>query len=311
MNKDGINGIHMLGRLDEKRSGQLFCSRALRKELSDVKENREMSKYSKIVYYITGGYPLAIALLAGLLRFKEKPGQWEAVLQQLRHIPGMEEAQGVEGNKITESVLSKGGHIEWQMSPITKAKLSIRTTTIERVFLASFEDIPNDLKSCFLYLAAIPKNTTIYADEVVRIWMAEGFIKRQQGKTLEELGHTYLKELVLRCLVHIDKMNNVGIIEKVIVHRSLYGFLHSETREAGFMDVHGMNEVFVPPSVRRLSFTSFKGGHTTFTNKFCKLHFIICWVQEKDPSNDGQGVNQKHQQSGMISSFFVCPSSFV
>ncbi|KAM3318568.1 hypothetical protein ACQJBY_035996 [Aegilops geniculata] len=299
MNKDGINGIHMLGRLDEKRSGQLFCSRASRKELSDVKENREMSKYSKIVYDITGGYPLAIVLLAGLLRFKEKPGQWEAVLQQLRHIPGMEEAQGVEGNKIAESVLSKG--------LITKAKLSTRTTTIERVFWASFEDIPNDLKSCFLYLAAIPKNTTIYADEVVRIWMAEGFIKPQQGKTLEELGHTYLKELVLRCLVHIDKMNDVGIIEKVIVHRSLYGFLHSEAREAGFMDVHGTNEVFVPPSVRRLSFASFKGGHTTFTNKFCKLRSIICWVQEKEPSNDGQGVNQKRRHDLK----FLCGSKFL
>ncbi|XP_044392459.1 putative disease resistance RPP13-like protein 2, partial [Triticum aestivum] len=308
MNKDGINGIHMLGRLDEKRSRQLFCSRASRKELSDVKENGEMSKYSKIVYDITGGYPLAIVLLAGLLRFKEKPGQWEAVLQQLRLIPRMEDAQGVEENKITESVLSKGVHIEWQMSPITKSKLSTRTTTIERVFWASFEDIPNDLKSCFLYLAAIPKNTTIYTDEVVRIWMAEGFIKPQQGKTLEELGHAYLKELVLRCLVHIDKMNDVGIIEKVVVHQSLYGFLHSEAREAGFMDVHGMHDVFVPPSVRRLSFMSFKGGHMMrFTNKFCKLRSIICWVQEKDRSNDGQGVNQKRRHDLK----FLCGSKFI
>ncbi|XP_020169352.2 putative disease resistance RPP13-like protein 2 [Aegilops tauschii subsp. strangulata] len=247
MNKDGINGIHMLGRLDEKRSGELFCWRAFRKEVFDVKE--DTSKYDNIVHDITGGYPLAIVLLAGLLRFKEKPGQWEAVLQQLRHGPGTrKEAQGVEGNK---------------MSSTTQDNLSTRTT-LERVFWESFEDLPNDLKSCFLYLVACPKNTSIDVDVIVRMWMAEGFIKPQSGKTMEELGYNFLKELALRCLVHIEKMNRMGKIELVSVHRSLYQFLYSEAREAGFIDVHGMHDIFVPPS-------------------------------EKDPSNDSQSRNHKGQ----------------
>ncbi|XP_044454890.1 toMV susceptible protein tm-2 isoform X1 [Triticum aestivum] len=299
MNKNGINGIHQLNRLDEERSGQLFCSRVLRKR--EYNENDEymsiydrfmfrwrkeqsneegnMRKYHKIVYDITGGYPLAIVVLAGLLRFKEKPGQWEALLQQLNSASasGMEEAQG---NQITGA----GLHNKWEMSPTT-ANLSTGTT-IERVFWASFEDLPNDLKSCLLYFAAFPKNSAHYADELVRMWMAEGFIKPQKGKTMEELGHNYLKELVVRCLVQIEDMNDVGGINKVMVHRSFHGFLHSEAHEAGFIEVHDKHDIFVPPSVRRLSYHSLNGRYTTFTNKFPKLRSFLCQVSVLDQDQD-------------------------
>uniref|UniRef100_A0A453MLL8 Uncharacterized protein n=1 Tax=Aegilops tauschii subsp. strangulata TaxID=200361 RepID=A0A453MLL8_AEGTS len=306
LNKDGINGIHMLNRLDEKRSGELFCSRASRKEMSDVKE--DMSKYDKIVYDITGGYPLAIVLLAGLLRFKEKPGQWEAVLQLLRPGPGMEEAQGVEGNKIIGSVLPKGRRrIEWRMSSTTQSNLSTRTT-LERVFWASFEDLPNDLKSCFLYFAAFSKCTSMPADDIVRIWIAEGFIKPQKGKTMEELGYNYLNELLLRCLVKVEEeANDAYINEEFSVHKRLHGFLQSEAREAGFIDVHDTYDIFVPPSVRRLSFMSFERGHTAFTNKFRKLRSFISCVDEQDQRNDSQGVYQKRRHDLK----FLCRSKFL
>ncbi|VAH52300.1 unnamed protein product [Triticum turgidum subsp. durum] len=319
MNKDGVNKIHLLSRLDEKQSGQLFRSRAFRKQEYSESEHmgiydRIMSHwrsfrkeesneegntrmYDKIVYDITGGYPLAIVVLAGLLRFKEKPGQWEAVLQQLRPGPGTEEKQDSRGNQITEDV--QGKCIEWQTGPATQANTST-TTTIERVFWASFEDLPNDLKSCFLYFAAFPKNIVQYASQMVQMWMAEGFIKPQKGKTMEELGHDYLKEMVLRCLVQIEDTNAAGGIEGVRVQRNLHGFLHSEAREAGFVEVHDMHDAFVPSSVRRLSFMSFGGRYTTLTNKFPKLRSFICRVEEEDEqSDDSQGVDMKHRWHDM------------
>ncbi|KAG2562558.1 disease resistance protein RGA2-like isoform X2 [Panicum virgatum] len=295
MNKGIKNGIRHLGRLDKEKSVKLFCSRALRTNLSDETTVNSMSKYSEVVYNITWGYPLAIVVLAGLLRFKEKPGQWTAVLQQLKSGPPMEEAhqQDGEGNQITGPAMFQEDRIEEKTmsSPPTEAANLSTRTSIERVFWASFEDLPNDLKSCFLYLAAFPKDTFLSTDSIVRMWMAEGFIRPQKGKTIEELGHDYFKELALRCLVQVSLMNEAGCIKKVIVHGRLHGFLHSEAREAGFIDVHDMHDVFVPPSVRRLSFMSFQGGYTKFTNKFCKLRSFICWAKEKDhrPSSNGGG----------------------
>ncbi|KAM0887286.1 hypothetical protein ACQ4PT_029144 [Festuca glaucescens] len=295
MNLPYISGIHMLSRLDEGGSGQLFCSRAFRKdELSDKKNSK--SKYDKIVYDITGGHPLAIVVLAGLLRFKEKPGQWEAVLQQLRPCSGTEEGQDDEDNQITGAVLSQEKRIDSKMSPTTQAKLSTRTT-IERVFWASFEDLPNDLKSCFLYFATFSKDTFLFADSVVRMWIAEGFIKPQKGKTMEQLGHNYLKELVLRCLVQIISISDAGGIEKVSVHRSLHGFLQSEVREAGFVEVHDMHYVFVPPSVRRLSFQSFDGRYGIFSNKLSKLRSFICCVTTAQNSSGNTDVDKEKENN--------------
>lgn len=303
MNKGISDGIRHLSRLDKEKSVKLFCSRAVRTNLSDETTGKSMmSKYREVVYNITWGYPLAIVVLAGLLRFKEKPGQWTAVLQQLRSGPPMEEAhqQNGEGNQVTGPAMFQEDHVEEKMSPPTTEAATLSTrTSIERVFWASFEDLPNDLKSCFLYLAAFPKDTFLFTDGIVRMWMAEGFIRPQKGKTIEELGHDYFKQLALRCLVQVSAMDEAGGIKIIIVHRRLHGFLQSEAREAGFIDVHDMHDVFVPPSVRRLSFMSFQGGYTNFTNKFYKLRSFICWAKEKDhhPSSYGGGsggVDEEH-----------------
>ncbi|XBJ20117.1 hypothetical protein VPH35_010986 [Triticum aestivum] len=279
MNREGsTSGIHQLSRMNKERSGEVFRSRAFKEAESD--EEGSKSKYDQIVYDITGGYPLAIVVLAGLLRFKERPGQWEAVLQQLRPGrpgPGME-AEDDEG---------KADCMEREMSPHpTQVNLSsTRTTTMERVFWASFEDLPNDLKSCFLYFAAFSKNRGFHADEVVRMWIGEGFIKPQKGKTVEEVGHGYLKELVLRCLVDTLEMVD-GDIKSIKVHASLHVLLQSEVREAGFVEVHDTYHVFVSPSVRRLSFLSFDSKQVKFTKKLPKLRSFICRVEEQETEEE-------------------------
>jgi hypothetical protein len=276
MNRENINGVHQLSRLHKGRSAELFRSRAFKKDESDSEEGY-MSKYDQIVYDITGGYPLAIVVLAGLLRFKERPGQWEAVLQQLSPAAsGMEAADGADQ--------AQDGEANTENRIKTQLHLSTRTT-MERVLWASFEDLPNDLKSCFLYFAAFSKNRGHYADEVVRMWIGEGFVKPHKGKTMEELGHGYLKELAVRCLVDILEVAD-GVITAVKIHPRLHGFLHSEVREAGFVEVHDTNDVLVPPSVRRLSFLSFDNKYVSFTKKLPKLRSFICRVEESELSED-------------------------
>ncbi|CAL4888628.1 unnamed protein product [Urochloa decumbens] len=293
MNQAGVNGIVLLSRLDKEDSGLLFRSRAsTREELRDYGDMMTANNmYNKIVYDITGGYPLAIVVLAGLLRFKESPGQWEAVLQQLWSA-GPRRMEEVVAMVQGGSGSGEGQQQQQKIEANNKLDVSLstesRTTMIERVFWASFEDLPDDLKSCFLYFATFRENVDSSALQVVRMWVAEGFIKpRKGGKTLEELGHNYLKELVLRCLVQVEGGHNNfdGIIDSLVrIHPRLIGLLHSEAREAGFMEAHDismMPHVFVPPSVRRLSCMGFGGRYTTtpspFTNKqFPKLRTFTC-----------------------------------
>ncbi|KAM0847783.1 hypothetical protein ACQ4PT_054807 [Festuca glaucescens] len=214
---------------------------------------------------------MAIVLLAGLLRFKEKPGQWNAVLEQLK--PGNNASAqdgGGEG-------LPNGQIISKQQG------CSGARRAVEIVFWASFEDLPNDLNSCLLYFAGYPSNFSHSVDTIVHMWIAEGFIRRQKGKTMEEVGNDYLKELVLRCLVEVEEMNVNGSIKFVKIHRSLMGFLQSEVRESDFMEIQDIHEALVPSSVCRLSVQSCDGSRYTSTfaqKKLSKLRSFICHIDD-------------------------------
>lgn len=59
------------------------------------------------------------------------------------------------------------------------------------------------------------------------------------------------------------------------VHPSLHGFLLSEAREAGFVEIHDIHHTFVPPSARRLSFDIYGGRYWRLTNKLPKLRSFI------------------------------------
>ncbi|KAI4972981.1 hypothetical protein ZWY2020_008355 [Hordeum vulgare] len=124
------------------------------------------------------------------------------------------------------------------------------------------------------------------ANEIVHMWVAEGFINKtpsQHGKTLEEVGHDYLKELVLRCLLRLEERKLGGGIMVVRVHRSLMRFLRFEISETGFMDIiHNVKyNVLMRPSVRRISVQSDCTPMYTTNQKFPKLHSFICHVEEK------------------------------
>ncbi|XP_047050620.1 putative disease resistance RPP13-like protein 3 [Lolium rigidum] len=273
MNKESMNAIHMLSRLDTERSWQLFCLRVLRKDVSDEKE--KMRKYDKVVYDITGGYPLAIVILAGLLRFKERPGQWEAVLRHLRAGTSTGLEQGHEGPATSQAGLST-------------------TSTIERVFWASFEDLPNELKSCLLYFVTYPKNTHPTADGLVKKWMAEGFLRPHKGKTMEELGHDYLKELVLRCLVQVEGMHECGAIEYVGIHQNLVDLLQSEAHEAGFFEVHDIYNSFVPPSEQHISDSTWYNLKFLCGSKFLRVMDVRGVRIKKLPKEIGDLIHLRY-----------------
>jgi hypothetical protein len=217
------------------------------KAVADISDDGEVSMvdYDKIVYDITGGPPLAIAVLAGLVRHRESDLERKAVLDQLKP-----------------------------------------PCPMDKIFAASYDDLSQDLKSCFLYFAAYTKNIAQPADHIVRMWMAEGFVKPRDGRTPEELGHVYLLELASRRLV-----TRVGM-ELFIVHSRLLEFLQSEARQASFVEVHSRNDVLAPASVRRLSVQDDGYGYTPFTTKFPKLRTFICRVEVQGEEEQQQDGNQ-------------------
>lgn len=97
----------------------------------DLKKKEEfIRRRAKFIFDVTGGLPLAIVLLSGLLQTKEYPGEWKKVFKHL------------------------------------KSNLNERKR-LDIILSMCFDDLPHDLKSCFLYFAGFPANTLVKVRSLV------------------------------------------------------------------------------------------------------------------------------------------------
>ncbi|TMW90232.1 hypothetical protein EJD97_016033 [Solanum chilense] len=95
----------------------------------------------------------------------------------------------------------------------------------------SCDSLPVNLKACFLYCGAFPKGSEIPAWKIVRLWIAEGFIRETMGSKIESVAEGYLNELVSKSLVMVTQRTSNGQIKTFRVHDLLHEFCTLEASE--------------------------------------------------------------------------------
>ncbi|KAL0309279.1 UNVERIFIED_CONTAM: putative disease resistance RPP8-like protein 4 [Sesamum radiatum] len=103
--------------------------------------------------------------------------------------------------------------------------------SMENIMSLSYNKLPYELRDCFLYLGMFPEDYEIPAWKLIRLWIAEGFIKQKPGNSLEDVAEENLKELVSRNLVMVHKMKPEGEIKTCHVHDVIREFCK---RQAAF-----------------------------------------------------------------------------
>ncbi|XP_057771564.1 putative late blight resistance protein homolog R1A-10 [Salvia miltiorrhiza] len=115
-----------------------------------------------------GGLPLAINVIGGLLSKVERlKDAWEDI-----------------GNDV-------------------RAAIAESDKQFPKILSLSYNHLPLHLKPCFLYMAAFPEDYEIDPLRLIWMWVAEGFVKSNGDKSLEEEAEDYLKSLVERNLVSV------------------------------------------------------------------------------------------------------------
>ncbi|XP_047976610.1 putative late blight resistance protein homolog R1A-10 isoform X4 [Salvia hispanica] len=75
------------------------------------------------------------------------------------------------------------------------------------ILFLSYNNLPNHLKPCFLYMAAFPEDYEIKGSKLVYMWNTEGFVKSNGERSLEEKAKDWLKSLVERNLFLVSEYN--------------------------------------------------------------------------------------------------------
>ncbi|OIT01565.1 PREDICTED: putative late blight resistance protein homolog R1B-16 [Nicotiana attenuata] len=190
--------------LNSNESWNLLCGKVFEKEYFAL----DFEIIGKQIALKCGGLPLAITLIAGLL------------------------------SKIGKAL------DEWQS--VAESVSSVVTTDVDaqcmRVLALSYHYLPNHLKPCFLYFSIFPEDELIFVDKLMELWAAEGFLKVEEMKSLEQVAEKYLKDLIDRSLIFIHSLNFDGKIESCGMHDVTRELCLREARNVNFVNVIGENE---------------------------------------------------------------------
>lgn len=108
------------------------------------------------------GLPLAAKTLGSMLHFKDDPEEWISILN----------------SELWDLYRNDNG--------------------VFPALAISYYHLPTHLKKCFAYCSIFPKNYEFETNELVSLWIAEGFVHPIATARIEDLGNDYFKNLYWR-----------------------------------------------------------------------------------------------------------------
>ncbi|KAL0381387.1 UNVERIFIED_CONTAM: putative disease resistance protein RGA3 [Sesamum angustifolium] len=160
-------GVHQIGYLSEDDSWSLFRQRAF----MTGEGEESFAAIGKVILKKCGGVPLAIKALGSLMRFKSHESEWLA---------------------IKESEI-------WQLSDDENGVLP--------ALRLSYDNLAPQMRQCFAYCCLFPKDYVMEENQLIQLWMANGFVPSRGQSDLHLNGRLIFKELVWRSFLQDIQIN--------------------------------------------------------------------------------------------------------
>uniref|UniRef100_A0ACD5V9E4 Uncharacterized protein n=1 Tax=Avena sativa TaxID=4498 RepID=A0ACD5V9E4_AVESA len=100
----------------------------------------------------------------------------------------------------------------------------------------SYMHLPVHLRPCFLYLGMYHEDHEIEKDDLVRQWIAEGFVCSFHGVDLDNVAKRYFDELLNRSLIQPER-TIYGDVRSCRVHDMILDLILSKSKEDNFTSV--------------------------------------------------------------------------
>ncbi|KAJ0538824.1 putative P-loop containing nucleoside triphosphate hydrolase, leucine-rich repeat domain superfamily [Helianthus annuus] len=213
--------------------------------------SRELEDLGKQIARKCYGLPLAIVVIAGILKKKDKArSSWEKVEQKVNTYVAMEPEQCME------------------------------------VLALSYNHLPYDLKACFLYFGVFPEDFEIPVWKLIHIWVAEGFIQRTGDASAEEMAEENLQDLVDRNLILVEKRRANGGIKTCRIHDMLHDMCVKQAEEENFFkEIKGLEPSMIklvdPNVFRRVSVHSRVSDYVSTKPDSSHVRSFLCYGKEE------------------------------
>ncbi|KAL0385153.1 UNVERIFIED_CONTAM: putative late blight resistance proteinR1B-12 [Sesamum radiatum] len=163
----------------------------------------ELEKTGRKIAQNCKGLPLAIVVIGGLLSKDFKQEAWERIAKDV------------------SSIIIRNNSDQF----------------LEILYL-SYTSLPYHLKACFLYMGVFPEDYEIFATQLIKLWIAEGFVKPlNTPKSIEAMAEDYLRDLVDRSLIQIRRRNHYGGIKTIIIHDMLRELCLKKAQDEKFLQI--------------------------------------------------------------------------
>ena len=106
-----------------------------------------------------------------------------------------------------------------------------------KILKLSYNQFPIYLKPCFLYMGVFKEDCEIKSSTIVELWVSEGFLKPIDNKSLTTIAKEYLKELVDRNLIIVQKLGLYGNVKLCKIHDLLRDVSVKEAQKQRFFYV--------------------------------------------------------------------------
>ncbi|KAL7235147.1 hypothetical protein ACSBR1_018609 [Camellia fascicularis] len=209
--------VHRMNPLSMDDAWDLFCMKAFSSNRSRCCP-KELESLAYDLVAKCEGLPLAIVALGGVMSAKHMESDWRKAYNSL----------------------------SWELSnnPGLEA--------VKTILLYSFNDLPCQLKHCFLYCFLFPEDYPIRRKRLIRLWMAEGFVEKRKGLTVEEVADSYLMDLVCRSMLQVTMRNPSGRPKECKMHDLVREIALSTSETEKYLNLKRTMVKELPKSIGRL-----------------------------------------------------------
>ena len=173
-----------------------------------VEQYRDLEELGKQLADKCKGLPLAAKILGSYLRGKMCKEEWEKVLH----------------NDL------------WKLEDIVNGLLG--------PFFLSYYELSSSEKQCFLFCAIFPKDYEFNKLELIRNWMAQGYINSKENMEMEVRAERYFENLAMCSFFQdFEKDDNDGKIVSCKMHDIVHDFAESMSKDVCFKINYSGNKV--------------------------------------------------------------------